>query len=142
MINGTSPIARTISPFNLAKAKRVAAMGPITLKNAVDAGVNVAFGTDIGMEIALVEFELRGQVLPSHEVLKHATCNAAKVLGLEGKVGCIQPGAYADFLLLSSNPLEDVTILNRPNECLRAVVKDGRCVRSTVSSLRVEVQLR
>jgi len=47
----------------------------------------------------------------------------------------------ADFLLLSADPLEDVTILNRPNEHLRAVVKDGRCVRSSVNGLRVEVSL-
>lgn len=59
---------------------------------------------------------------------------------MEGKIGCIKEGAFADFLLLDKNPLEDVAILNRPLE-FRAVVKDGRCVRSSVKGLQVEVAL-
>ena len=60
---------------------------------------------------------------------------------MEGKLGIIKPGAYADFLLLAANPLEDIGIMNRPNEYLKAVVKDGRCVRSDVDGLEVEVYL-
>ena len=67
--------------------------------------------------------------------------STAKILNMEGKMGCIKEGAFADFLLLSSNPLEDVKILNRPNEYLRAVVKDGRCVKSKVKGLEIEVPL-
>jgi imidazolonepropionase-like amidohydrolase len=65
----------------------------------------------------------------------------AKVVGKEGKLGIIKQGAFSDFLLLGANPLEDVGILNKPNEYLKAVVKDGRCVRSSVKGLRVEVPL-
>jgi imidazolonepropionase-like amidohydrolase len=56
-------------------------------------------------------------------------------------LGIIKPNAFADFLLLAGDPLNDVTILNRPNEYLKAVVKDGRCVRSSVGGLKVEVAL-
>lgn len=66
---------------------------------------------------------------------------AAKVLGMEGKLGCIKVGAFADLLLLESNPLDDVRILNRPKEYLKAVIKDGRCVHSLVDGLRVEIPL-
>lgn len=65
----------------------------------------------------------------------------AKVVGQVGKIGCIKEGAYADLLLLGANPLEDVTILARPDKYIKAVVKDGRCVRSSVDGLRVEVSL-
>ena len=60
---------------------------------------------------------------------------------MEGKVGCLKEGAFADFLLLSSNPLEDVTILSKPKKYLQGIVKDGRCVHSHVKGLRVEVSL-
>ena len=60
---------------------------------------------------------------------------------MKGKLGCIKQGAFADLLLLNANPLEDVTILNKPKEHLRAVIKDGRCVQSRVDGLRVEIPL-
>ena len=50
-------------------------------------------------------------------------------------------GAFADFLLLGANPLDGFAVMGWPDEYLRAVVKDGRCVRSTVNGLKVEVNL-
>ena len=58
-----------------------------------------------------------------------------------GKLGCIKPEGFADFLLLGANPLEDIGIMNKPNQYLKAVVKDGRCVKSSVKGLRVEISL-
>jgi imidazolonepropionase-like amidohydrolase len=34
----------------------------------------------------------------------------------EGKIGVIAPGAFADLLVLDANPLEDITILDRPEQ--------------------------
>lgn len=48
------------------------------------------------------------------------------MLGKEGKLGTVSVGAIADFLVLERNPLEDVTILDRPEDNLRAVYKEGR----------------
>lgn len=60
---------------------------------------------------------------------------------MEGKVGCVREGAFADVLLLDANPLDDIAVMGRPDKYLKAVVKDGRCVRSAVDGLRVEVNL-
>ena len=48
--------------------------------------------------------------LPLEEAITIATCNPAKALGLEGKKGCIAPGADADILLLDEELNIDTTI--------------------------------
>jgi imidazolonepropionase-like amidohydrolase len=138
------PYNAIIPPGSREKLTHVQEMGFVTLKRAHELGVNIAYGTDAfsSMQpLQLSEFDLRKRVLPSPAILKHATTNAAKVIKMEGKVGIIAKEAFADFLLLSSNPLDDVGIFNKPHEYLQAVVKDGRVVKSSVKSLRVEVPL-
>ena len=87
-------------------------------------------------------------------MLQHATCNASKhacdpyetdesnsllgrLLGDE-RLGKIAPNAFADVLVLDSNPLADVTILDRPEDHLLAVIKGGRVVSSKFESLKAE----
>ena len=70
-----------------------------------------------------------------------STDKIAKVVNMVGKIGCIKPGAFADILLLGANPLDDIGIMNKPHQYLKAVIKDGRCVKSTVKGLGVEISL-
>jgi cytosine/adenosine deaminase-related metal-dependent hydrolase len=55
------------------------------------------------------------------------TENAAALLGLEGEIGVIAAGELADIVVWNSNPLADITVLQRPHE-ISAVIKDGRLV--------------
>ncbi|WRT64305.1 uncharacterized protein IL334_001237 [Kwoniella shivajii] len=138
------PYQAMIPPASREKLKLVVDGGYKVIKRAHELGVNVAYGTDCfnAMQPAqLSEFDLRAKVLPSDVILKQATVNGAKVLKMEGQIGVIREGAFADLLLLSANPLEDVTILNEPLKYLKGVVKDGRVVRSELRGLRVEVPL-
>lgn len=48
------------------------------------------------------------------------------MLKQEGRLGTIAPGAIADMLVLERNPLEDITVLDRPELYLKAVFKEGR----------------
>ena len=82
------------------------------------------------------EFTVRAEILPSPAILKHATTNAAKMLDMQGKLGTIAPNAIADVIVLDANPLEDVTILDRPEKHLMAVVKEGRVVMSELKGLK------
>ncbi|WWD17726.1 hypothetical protein CI109_102167 [Kwoniella shandongensis] len=138
------PYNAIIPPSSREKLKLVIDGGYKVIKRAHELGVNIAYGTDCFASMQpcqLSEFDLRATVLPSDVILKQATINGAKVLGMEGKIGIIKEGAAADLLILSSNPLEDVTILNKPLQYLKGVIKDGRVVKSTVDGLRVEVPL-
>jgi imidazolonepropionase-like amidohydrolase len=61
------------------------------------------------------------------------------MLGKSTLIGTISEGAYADLLILNANPLDDVTVLDWPEDHLLAVMKQGRVVSSLVHGLRVDV---
>ncbi|HEV8346167.1 MAG TPA: amidohydrolase family protein [Vicinamibacterales bacterium] len=46
------------------------------------------------------------------EVLKHATSNGAKVLGMEDRLGRVRVGFMADLLVVNGNPLENLRVMN------------------------------
>ncbi len=47
------------------------------------------------------------------EVIKHATVNGAKLLGLEDRLGRVRQGYIADLIVVNGNPLENLHLLNR-----------------------------
>jgi imidazolonepropionase-like amidohydrolase len=85
------------------------------LKLLVDAGAPVTFGTDAGPAARFPGFfehlELAVMVragLRPEQALYAATGQAAACLGLED-VGTLEVGNWADFLVLASSPMDDIT---------------------------------
>ncbi len=85
------------------------------VKRLADAGVGIAFGTDSGPPARFqgyfehMETELMAEAgLSPERILRAATGEAARCMGLEGAVGTLVPGARADFLVLRRDPLTDV----------------------------------
>lgn len=76
------------------------------------------------------EFSIRSEVLSPVDLLRTATVNHARMLRVEDVLGQIKPGFVADLLILESNPLEDITILDSPDKHLFAVMKEGRVYHS------------
>jgi imidazolonepropionase-like amidohydrolase len=60
-----------------------------------------------------------------------ATSVAAQLLRMEGKIGTIAPGAYAD-LLVDGNPMEDVTTLASSERNFRLIMQNGTIYRSDI----------
>jgi imidazolonepropionase-like amidohydrolase len=108
------------------------------LEMAHRAGVQIAYGTDLlgGMHAEqLREFEIRAQVQPLADVLRSATLVGAKLVRMEGEIGVIAPGAFADLLVVDGNPLADVSVLTRPDEHLLMVMKAGQlCLDRTAEA--------
>jgi imidazolonepropionase-like amidohydrolase len=103
--------------------------GLITLEKAHKAGVNLVYGTDLIGQLhsaQLEEFTLRAQVQPAADIIRAATTTAAKLVGLEGQIGTLQPNAHADLLVLDGNPLEDISTLTKPQTQLRYVIRGGQ----------------
>lgn len=98
---------------------------------------NIVFGADIVTSLETLgninqELVLRTQWFEPAEVLRQATSKAGKLVALSGprnpygKLGVIEPGAVADILILDGNPLEDMSVLERPQETLRVIMKGGQ----------------
>jgi imidazolonepropionase-like amidohydrolase len=56
-------------------------------------------------------------------------------MGLEGEVGAIAPGKLADIVIWNSDPIADITVLQRPSE-ISTIIKDGRIVDREAGGFR------
>ncbi|GIH95929.1 amidohydrolase family protein [Planobispora siamensis] len=98
------------------------------LEKAHRAGVSLVYGSDLlGPMHAhrLEESTLRAQVQPNADLIRPATTTAARLLGMDGRIGTLAIGAHADPLVVDGDPVEDVSVLTRPHEHLRRVIKEG-----------------
>ncbi len=101
------------------------------LKRLSDSGVKIAFGTDSGPPARFQgwfeHWELQLMVeagLQPMQALVAATRTSAEALGVARDFGTLQPGKYADFILLDANPLDDI----RNTRKIHSVWQAGRKV--------------
>lgn len=84
------------------------------------------------------EFGLYGEIpgLAPADILSWGAKNAGELLsmGSQEKVGVIAPGAVADLIVVDGDPAADLTMLARPNESLKAVIRDGAFVIDRLSA--------
>ena len=78
----------------------------------------MGFGTDVGScpDAQSREFLVRGEVQRPADIIRSATTISAEVVRLEGRVGVVAPGAYADLIAVDGNPLEDIALLSGQGE--------------------------
>jgi imidazolonepropionase-like amidohydrolase len=106
-----------------------------TLRKAVKAGVTIAMGSDAvftgwGENTRELEWFVRAGMTPA-QALATATTNGAALLGMEGKLGVVAPGAYADLVAVDGDPLADIEAVVRG---VKWVMKGGRVVVDKAST--------
>ncbi len=99
----------------------------VSFQKAVKAGLRIAYGTDDGgfawSEPEAQEFGRMVELgMPPMEAIRTATSNAAEMLDMQGRLGVIAPGAYADIIAVEGDPLKDIRVL----EHVDFVMKDGK----------------
>jgi len=114
------------TPAGRRDRKRVAVHGP-SFQKAMKAGVKIAFGTDVGgfawtQPIAQEFARMVSFGMTPMDAIKAATTRAADLLGMSGELCTIAPGAYADVVAVSGDPLQNVDVLKD----VRFVMKDGK----------------
>lgn len=95
-------------------------------RKALGSGVPLLVGTDAmhgGLAYELGTLQDLGGAPPT--LLKAATGNAARALGLAGEIGAVREGAAADLLVVRGNALQDVRCLGD----VLLVVQAGRIVK-------------
>ena len=125
-----------LPPASVAKVNNVRLKGLESLSIMNDAGLPMAYGSDLlgdMMSHQSGEFELRARVLPAQTIIASATCIAARLLRMEGKIGTLDEGAFADVIMVSKNPLEDISVLSGQGEGIDVIIKDGVVVKSVLN---------
>ena len=114
---------------NLRKDREIAQNQRDNFRAAHEAGVKMLFGTDAGVmphESAGGQFAVMVEYgMTPLEAIRAATSSAAQALDQQGEVGVLKPGAWADLVAVSGDPLVDVGELAD----VEAVVKGGVRIR-------------
>ena len=102
-----------------------------SFKKALQSRVKIVFGTDMGgipwTEPIAQEFSRMVEFgMPPMDAIQAATSRAAVMLDMDGKIGVVAPGAFADIIAVNGDPLHDIKTL----ESVQFVMKDGKVFRS------------
>jgi imidazolonepropionase-like amidohydrolase len=105
----------------------------VSFPKALHAGVKIVFGTDIGgipwSEPMAQEFPHMVELgMSPMDAIKSATSRAADMLDMQGQIGVIAPGAYADIIAVADDPVRDIKSLQN----VEFVMKDGKVSRNEI----------
>ncbi len=115
--------AKLGSPINLYFQQSIEA----TFKKAISKGIKLTYGTDIGgydwnlPQAKDFTYFVQWGLTPI-QAIQTATTTAASLLGMEGKIGEIKEGAFADIIALKVDPTKDINALQNVDW----VMKDGK----------------
>jgi imidazolonepropionase-like amidohydrolase len=113
-----------IQKIQLAKEKSIEG-----LKIAFKEGCKIGSGSDIlGPEQntkKALELELKSSVMGAYNAIKSATLINAQILGMADELGSLSSGKLADVIVVTGNPLEDISIFQDFETSIAYVMKNG-----------------
>ena len=114
-----------VGPMLMGRSK--AELQEVNIRNAallVEAGVKIAIQTDATSETRWLPIEVGVAIregLPEEEAFRAVTINPATIIGVQDRLGSIEPGKDADLALFDGHPFE-------VRSCCRMVLIDGEIV--------------
>ena len=124
-----------LGPVEFDKIEVVRSGGLSSLAVIRDAGLPVAFGSDLlgGLrKYHCMEFELLAKVLTPAEIIRSATLVGARLCRLEGELGVITAGAHADLIAVNGNPLDDIALLQGDGVNLPMIMRGGQFFKNQI----------
>jgi imidazolonepropionase-like amidohydrolase len=124
--------------YAVRKAKEVVEAHMKSFDLAMRTGITIGMGTDFegsplfphGENGIEVELMVQGG-MAERDVIVAATATNAAILGIEQKVGTLEPGKLADVIAVSGNPLEEIATLRR----VEFVMQEGRIAYSCIGGV-------
>ena len=117
-------------PSIAAKARAALGARSEMFRNALKAGVKIAFGTDSAVSphgMNAQEFALMTSLgMSPAAALRSATSSCAALLGVDDRLGTISAGKLADIVAVPGNPLDDI----HQTEHVFFVMKEGAVVKN------------
>lgn len=126
----------SILPQSVRKTKEVMEDHQRNIGEAIRAGVKVAMGTDSGVghhgsNAEELQLMCEAGATPMQAIVA-STKTASECVHMSSEVGTIEPGKYADLLLVDGNPLDDIRIL-QDKARLHLIMQGGRRYKDDVS---------
>jgi imidazolonepropionase-like amidohydrolase len=115
------------------KVQDVVTAGYRTHAHAHKRGVKMAFGTDLLGQMhrhQLLEFSIRSEFQTPIELIRSATLTTAELFQMEGQIGELIPGAFADMIAIDGDPTRDVGLLQDPDKYLKLVMCEGQVFKN------------
>jgi imidazolonepropionase-like amidohydrolase len=117
------------SPEQAAKEKALLDAKIAEFKKQIAAGIPFAVGSDVGpfphgTQAREMTLMARYGMKPL-AVLQADLLEGAKLMGMEGRIGELKPGYYADIVAVPGNPLDDISAVER----VSFVMKGGAVIR-------------
>ena len=123
-----------VSEHQLQKINAARELSVEGLTQAYRAGCKIGSGSDLLGDMQAqrtVELELKAQVMKPMEVLLSATRVNAEIFRMEDRIGSVEPGKYADLLVVKGNPLQDLRVFQNQDN-LHLIMKGGRAYKQTL----------
>ncbi|HEY7132661.1 MAG TPA: amidohydrolase family protein [Candidatus Limnocylindrales bacterium] len=100
----------SLPPAVVDKARAVIDVHREAFRRAVEAGVRIAMGTDSGVtahgkNLRELELMAAGGMAPA-AILEATTRSAAQLLGVDERLGTVEPGKVADLVVLAGDPYD------------------------------------
>jgi imidazolonepropionase-like amidohydrolase len=111
-----------IAKINMAREQSVQG-----LTYAYKAGCKIGSGSDLLGDMMVqraAEFELKAQVMKPMEVLLSATKVNAELFRMSDKIGTVEPGKYADLLVVDGDPLKNLRLFQMQDR-ISVIMKGG-----------------
>ncbi len=132
-----SPYYDDWAPADTLEGKRDRARAMVhetSFRKALKAHLKIVYGTDMGgipwTEPMAQEFKRMVSLgMSSMDAIQSATSRAAEMLDMKGEIGVIAPGAYAEVIAVSGDPLKDAGEL----EHVRFVMHDGAVFKNEMA---------
>jgi imidazolonepropionase-like amidohydrolase len=111
-----------------------AAVHELTFKKALQAHLKIVYGTDMGgipwTEPLAQEFDrMVGLGMAPMDAIQSATSRAAEMLDMKGEIGVLAPGAFAEVIAVSGDPLKTIGEL----EHVRFVMHNGSVFKNELT---------